>query len=91
LKRLAKAQWSDGEWYLVCEEVLGFLHEYLAGEMAPDRRVDFERHLAGCDSCRAYLSNYRETILLARAAERAERLTGEMPPELVRAILAARG
>ena len=91
MKRFPRTQWSDGGWYLVCEEVLEFLHDYLAGELAPDRRVEFERHLEGCDSCRAYLSTYRATILLARGAERARRLADEMPAELARAILAARG
>ena len=90
MKRFRKVRWSDGRWYPTCEEVLTFLAEYLAGELPPVRREEFDRHLAGCDSCRAYLDTYAETIRLARGAE-AETAVAELPVDLVRAILAARG
>ncbi|HLF55737.1 MAG TPA: zf-HC2 domain-containing protein [Thermoanaerobaculia bacterium] len=91
MKEYRKVQWSDGAWYVTCEEVLTFLLEYLSDELPPDRQLDFERHLEGCPSCRAYLATYRETMRLARGAERDPDLPAEeMPPELIRAILAAR-
>ena len=78
----------DGQEYVTCEEVIGLLHDYLAGELSADQQRELDRHLAICDSCVAYLDSYRKTIALARAASPAE--YGDLPPELVSAILAAR-
>jgi anti-sigma factor RsiW len=70
---------------IVCKEVIAFLDDYVAGELATERRTQFDRHLQLCDSCVAYLATYRETILIARATSPA---IEEIPPELITAILA---
>ena len=93
----------EGEEYLACEEVISFLFEYLSDEIAPERAREFERHLAICPSCLAYLESYRATIRLAREQTRSESPVAasstaaplvaspaELAPELVRAILASR-
>jgi anti-sigma factor RsiW len=67
---------------IVCKEVIAFLDDYVAGELATERRTQFDRHLQLCDSCVAYLDSYRKTIILARAS------IEELPPELITAILA---
>jgi anti-sigma factor RsiW len=51
--------------------------------------VEFERHLAVCPSCVAYLKTYEQTILLAKAAAD-DPVPPDVPDSLVRAILAAR-
>lgn len=52
---------------------------------------EFERHLRACDSCVAYLDSYRETIRVARDAERFDdALTNEAPDDLIEAILKGR-
>lgn len=82
---------AGGAGPVTCEVLIGFLLDYLEGELPAARRRAFEEHLAECDSCVAYLASYRETIRLARAAwEPARRAAEEIPPELARAILAAR-
>jgi anti-sigma factor RsiW len=70
---------------IVCREVIAFLDDYVAGELAIERREQFDRHLALCDSCIAYLATYRETIRVARAASPA---IEDLPPDLITAILA---
>lgn len=76
---------------VTCEALIGFLLDYLEGELPAERAQEFEAHLGRCRSCVAYLETYRRTIELARAAERAgEAEPPTMPPELVAAILAAR-
>jgi len=70
---------------IVCREVIAFLDDYVAGELALERRTIFDRHLSLCDSCVAYLATYRETILIARAASPA---IEEIPPDLITTILA---
>ncbi len=68
-----------------CREIAGFLHDYDAGELEPDVLADFERHLAACANCDAYLRQYRETI--ARARAEGEQAEPEIPDDLVQAVL----
>jgi len=70
---------------IVCKEVIAFLDDYVAELLGPDRRAEFDRHLAVCASCVAYLASYRETIRMTRAASPA---IEALPPELITAILA---
>lgn len=73
--------------YVTCRELIEFLDEYVAGELAADRSGEFERHLRVCPSCRAYLNSYRETIALARAATTHPPIE-DIPPEVLTAVLA---
>jgi len=89
--RHAKVLGGDGRWYVTCEELHAFLDDYVAGALPAERREEFERHLARCRSCAAYLEGYRATVALARAAHRELELDpAGVPRELVAAILAAR-
>ncbi|MDX2146567.1 MAG: zf-HC2 domain-containing protein [Planctomycetota bacterium] len=102
---------------LTCQDVNGFLLEYVEGTLPPEVRAAFERHLAECPRCVRYLRGYRRTIELAgalapnatetgrdsRGREGSNRLgdggsadsrqdspkSGDVPAELVRAILRA--
>lgn len=76
-----------------CREFTEFLHEYLSGSLPVAERVEFEKHLAECPWCVAYLDSYRKTIQLEQAAFAA--LTdapspADAPEELIQAILRAR-
>jgi anti-sigma factor RsiW len=73
---------------VTCREVIEFLMEYLDGELPPWPRRHFQRHLAVCPACRAYLATYQATVCLQKEAfdhEGSE--IGEPPEELIRAIL----
>jgi anti-sigma factor RsiW len=71
---------------MTCLEIADFLFDYLSGELAADVRRRFERHLALCSNCRAYLATYRATIRLARAAT-APSTAPAVPAELMAAIV----
>ena len=43
----------------VCREVVELLIDFVDGELPPDRREAFERHLCGCQPCFAYLDTYQ--------------------------------
>lgn len=77
---------------ITCREVLDFLMSYLDGELATGPRAEFEKHLALCPPCVAYLESYRATIRLGKSAcaEADAPAVGQVPEELVKAILAAR-
>ena len=77
---------------LTCREVLDCLLAYLEGELDADIRFAFDRHLAICASCVAYLHSYERTVELVRSAWSDESPAEEaLPAELVEAVLAARG
>lgn len=58
---------------LTCKELVELLTEYLEGVLPPMERHRFEEHLAGCQGCRNYLQQMRETI----------RLTGQLTEEAI--------
>lgn len=78
--------------YITCRELIDFLHLYLEDELPEDRHAEFDRHLAVCEACRAYLRQYGETIRLGKAAftHPDDPVAAETPEELVRAVLKAR-
>ena len=76
-----------------CREFTEFLHEYLFDGLPAAERAEFEKHLAECPWCVAYLDSYRKTIQLEQAAFSASEDAPpprDAPEELVRAILRAR-
>ncbi len=76
---------------ITCRELIDFLADYLDGALTDRQRQDFQRHLAICPSCRAYLSMYETTIRTERAAfGDDEKALAEAPEELIRAILETR-
>ena len=77
------------EPYLTCRELIDFIDSYRDHELTSEQRTEFERHLAVCPSCVAYLNTYEQAILLARSAAN-EQAPENVPESLVRAILAAR-
>ena len=47
-----------------CSQVVELLVDYVENRLADDRRLDLDRHLAGCGSCAAALNTYRSTVTL---------------------------
>ena len=74
---------------MTCRELVDFLIDYAAGELRPSIRAEFERHLSLCPPCVAYVRSY-ELTLKACKASRDHLEPGDVPEELVQAILSAR-
>jgi anti-sigma factor (TIGR02949 family) len=68
---------------MTCREAIDVLADYVDGTMPPDLAAELERHLTGCDPCRAYLATYRKTRALGAAAARVE-MPDEMRARLLR-------
>ena len=68
---------------LVCKEVVELVTDYLEGALSRRDRKRFERHIAGCEACTAYLASMRRTIATTG------RLTEEQIPAHVRDELVA--
>jgi anti-sigma factor RsiW len=77
---------------MTCRDLNGFLMDYLSGELTGGARTAFAAHLDECPPCVAYLESYRETVRLGKLAfaDLDAPASREVPPELVKAILAAR-
>ncbi len=69
---------------LACVELVELITDYLEGSLPPPDRARFDAHLEGCDGCRVYLEQMRQTVLvLGRLSEEA------IPPEGRHALLQA--
>ncbi len=77
---------------LTCQELEGFMVDYLDGTLPERQRRKFDLHLRLCRDCRRYLEAYEGGITLCQAAfaEPEGSLPEDVPEELVKAILAAR-
>jgi anti-sigma factor RsiW len=77
---------------ITCRELIAFLGRHIDGELSPEERTEFDRHLAVCPACRSYLESYRETIRLGKAAYSGpeDRPPDDVPEDIVKAIMAAR-
>ena len=78
---------------ITCEELESFILDYLDGHLSARQRFVFDLHMKMCKECRAYLSAYQRTIALGKAAfgDPAAPVPDDVPEDLVRAILEARG
>ena len=47
-----------------CQDLVELVTEYLDDKLPPDRRSDFDAHLAECPYCDEYLDQIRVTIAL---------------------------
>jgi len=47
---------------LTCRELVELVTDYLEGALTPRERARFERHIAVCPHCTAYLGQLRETL-----------------------------
>jgi anti-sigma factor RsiW len=77
---------------VTCKELADFIIDYLDGELPAGVHDVFQAHLEDCPPCKWYLDTYQTTIRLGREAflEEGGRGCGEIPEDLVRAILDAR-
>jgi anti-sigma factor RsiW len=77
---------------ITCRELIEFLIDYTDGQLPEEARREFERHLAVCPSCVAYLKSYLKTIELGREAMGSDdqSVPAGMPESLVRAVMAGR-
>ena len=76
-----------------CREFIEFLHEYLFGNLSAEERAEFDKHLAECPWCVAYLDSYQRTIQLEQGAFSGPADApppADAPEELIQAILRAR-
>jgi anti-sigma factor RsiW len=75
---------------MTCREFAEFLDAYLAGTLLGEESAAFRRHLAVCPHCITYLDGYQRTVEACQRLRAAENVPGEVPSDLIAAILASR-
>ena len=77
---------------MTCKEFVEFLWQYFDETLSKEQRFLFDAHMAVCPDCVNYLQNYRETMRLGGEAlqDAGDEVPGDVPEELVRAILDAK-
>lgn len=80
------------ESYITCRQLIDFIADYLGGSLPVSERCEFERHLAVCPSCVAYLDSYNRTVAMGQRVLKYEDspASGQVPETLLRAIQRAR-
>ncbi|HEX6541894.1 MAG TPA: zf-HC2 domain-containing protein [Ktedonobacterales bacterium] len=73
------------EGNITCKELVEVITSYLDDALSPEERERFERHLALCPGCRAYLVQMRATLRLLGTLS-AESLPETMQRELLAAF-----
>ncbi len=69
---------------LTCQELVEIVTDYLEDALPPAERERFERHLAVCDGCTAYMAQMKQTIeAVGRIDEEA------IPPQVMDRLLEA--
>jgi anti-sigma factor RsiW len=78
---------------LTCRELEAFIVDYLDGNLPVRQRFVFRLHLILCRECRSYLASYERAIAISKAVcqDATRSIPEDIPEDLVRAIVAARG
>jgi anti-sigma factor RsiW len=74
---------------MTCREVRDHLVDYLAGDLAPQERGEFERHIQGCSHCADHIDDSRNALHVSRAAlnDLAAPSADDVPDALLQAVL----
>ncbi|MDZ4805258.1 MAG: zf-HC2 domain-containing protein [Candidatus Eisenbacteria bacterium] len=72
---------------MTCREFIEFLIDYLGGDLLPDERFEFDRHLHQCPDCQAYLATYEQTVQLEAGAF--PHVDHDVPPGVPEGLLSA--
>ena len=75
-----------------CRELIDFLMDYVEDDLGAGERARFDEHLDACPDCVDYVESYRTTVGLGRLVCNDDEADapGDMPEDLVKAILDAR-
>jgi anti-sigma factor RsiW len=92
MRRLKGAMLKRMHGMITCREFEEFVLSYLDDELPAKQRNIFEWHLRICRECREYLAAYERTIEVGKAAlgSADDAVPGDVPEDLVRAVLDAR-
>ena len=92
MRRLKGAMLKSMHGMMTCREFEEFVLAYLDGELPARQAKIFEWHLRICRECREYLAAYKRTIEIGKAAlgPADESVPGDVPEDLIRAVLESR-
>ena len=92
LRRLKGLMMRHLHGMITCREFEDFVLRYIDDELPAHQRKRFEWHIRLCRECREYLAAYRQSLAIGRAVLPGpdDPVPGDVPEDLVRAVLASR-
>ena len=70
-----------------CKSLLGFLSDYVDGNLSDELCHEIEDHAADCENCRIVVDTLRKTILLyQQTASEPVEISGEMRDQLFKTL-----
>ncbi len=70
-----------------CQSLLGFLSDYVDGELSEELCREIESHASECENCRVVLDTLRKTISLYHvSSEETPELSGETREKLFKTL-----
>jgi anti-sigma factor RsiW len=72
---------------MTCREITEILSDFVSGELATETATVLETHVARCPNCQVFLVQFRHTVELARVTGVEIEDPGDVPAELVEAVL----
>jgi anti-sigma factor RsiW len=76
-------RWARRRHALSCRQAVDLMTDYLEAALPPAKRSAFERHLAQCEACTAYLRQMELTVATLGRLE-----PEQLPPEVVEELVA---
>ena len=70
--------------HLECEQVFAMLSEYLDEQLPAANCAEFEKHLADCPQCVAFVQSLRQCIRLCRTLDAPRDLPPMKPEQIAR-------
>ncbi len=50
-----------------CRDATNLILDFLSGELGPETKAEFEKHLEICQDCVAFLNTYKKTMELTKS------------------------
>lgn len=84
---------TDPHDFVTCQELAGFLDDYIDGKLPDVTLEQFEEHLSVCPPCVDYIESYKQTVRLARRCLCEDAIAPpptDVPASLISAIMSSR-
>lgn len=70
--------------YMLCEEVLANISDYVDGDLAKDLCAKIELHMGECNNCRVVVDTMRRTVEIVQLSDEGE----DLPTDIHQRLLA---
>lgn len=69
--------------YMLCEEVLANISDYVDGDLAKDLCAKIELHMSECRNCRVVVDTMRRTVEIVQLSDEGDELPSDIHQRLL--------